>query len=179
MMIHPLHTKDQTEVVDRARLRGLALVGLAAAGVPLLGGCGQKMAPASEFLLLDGSKLASAQLAGKVALVNFWATSCVSCVAEMPKLADTHQKFAPRGYETLAVAMAYDRPEFVTHFATTRKLPFKVAFDHNGAVAKAWGDVKVTPTTYLVDKAGQIAKTYVGMPDFGELHATIDKLLKA
>jgi peroxiredoxin len=157
----------------------LALLGAATAGLPFVGGCSAKPAPAAEYLLLDGSKLQSAQLAGKVALVNFWATSCVSCVAEMPKLAETHQKFAPRGYETLAVAMEYDKPEFVLRFANSRGLPFKVAIDHNGAVAKAWGDVKVTPTTFLVDKRGAIAKTYVGIPDFAEVHATIDKLLAA
>lgn len=95
----------------------------------------------------------------------------------MPKLVETHQKYKAKGYETMAVAMDYDTPAYVVHFAKTRELPFKVAIDNTGAVAKAWGDVKLTPTTYLVDKQGQIVKRYVGEPNFAELHALIEKLL--
>jgi thiol-disulfide isomerase/thioredoxin len=166
--------------VHRARVRMLALAGagvLGAGGISVLAGCGQKLAPASEFVLMDGSKFSTAQLAGKVAFINFWATSCTSCVAEMPKLVETYQKYAPRGYETLAVAMAYDQPAFVLRFAQSRQLPFKVAFDASGAAAKAWGDVKLTPTSFLLNQQSEIVKTYVGMPDFAELHGTIERLL--
>jgi len=134
-------------------------------------------APESTFVLLDGSKKSTADLKGRVTLVNFWATSCVSCVAEMPKLISTHQKYQTRGYDTLAVAMSYDPPSYVVNFTQTRKLPFQVAIDNTGAVAQAWGDVKLTPTTYLVNKRGQIVKRYVGEPDFDELHQLIEKLL--
>jgi peroxiredoxin len=134
-------------------------------------------APPSTFVLLDGSHKTTADLQGRVTLVNFWATSCTSCVAEMPKLISTHQKYQSRGYDTLAVAMSYDPPAYVVNFAQTRQLPFQVAIDNTGAVAQAWGDVKLTPTTYLVDKHGQIVKRYVGEPDFAELHLLIEKLL--
>ena len=73
--------------------------------------------------------------------------------------------------------MSYDPPSYVVNFAETRKLPFKVALDNTGAVAKAWGDVRITPTTYIVDKQGKIVKTYVGNPDFAELHLLIERLL--
>ncbi|MFN7196665.1 MAG: TlpA disulfide reductase family protein, partial [Hylemonella sp.] len=119
-----------------------------------------------------------ADLRGRVVLVNFWATTCTTCVAEMPQLVATHEKFHARGYETLAVAMSYDPPSYVVNFAQTRKLPFKIAFDNTGAIASAWGDVRLTPTTYLVDKRGQIVKRYVGEPDFAELHQLIDTLLQ-
>jgi hypothetical protein len=46
-------------------------------------------------------------------------------------------------------------------------------------VAKAWGDVQLTPTTFIVDKRGEIVKRYVGAPDFAELHQLIEKLLAA
>lgn len=95
----------------------------------------------------------------------------------MPSLVDTHQKFKDRGFDTVAVAMAYDRPDWVLHFAQTRQLPFKVAFDHTGDIAKAWGDVKLTPTTFIVDRQGRIAKRYVGMPDFSALHLLLERLL--
>ena len=143
----------------------------------LLWGCASEQAPESSFVLLDGSTLSSQQLKGQVALINFWATSCTSCVAEMPDLMATHEKFKSRGFDTVAVAMSYDPPSYVVNFAQSRQLPFKVAIDNTGAVARAWGDVKLTPTTFLVNKRGQIVKRFVGTPDFVELHQLIDKLL--
>jgi peroxiredoxin len=148
-----------------------------AVGVGVYLNTGVSAAPASTFVLLDGSTKRTDDLKGKVTLVNFWATSCTTCVAEMPKVAATYRKYQAQGYDTLAVAMSYDPPAYVVNFAETRKLPFKVAIDNTGAVAKAWGDVQLTPTTYLVNKRGEIVKRYVGEPDFAELHKLIEKLL--
>jgi peroxiredoxin len=138
---------------------------------------GGDRAPQSTFVLLDGSKKTTADLQGKVTLVNFWATSCTTCVAEMPSIVATFNKYQSRGFQTIAVAMSYDPPSYVVNYAHTRKLPFDVAIDNTGAVAAAWGDVKLTPTTYLVNKKGEVIKRYVGAPDFEALHKLIEKLL--
>ncbi|MBY4596527.1 TlpA disulfide reductase family protein [Ottowia caeni] len=156
--------------------RSLLLSG-AAAAMLFLGGCAQNTAPASTFVLLDGSSTTTQDMRGKVTLVNFWATSCTTCVAEMPEIVATYEKFKARGYDTVAVAMSYDPPSYVVNFAETRKLPFKVAIDNTGTVAQAWGEVKLTPTTYIVNKKGEIVKRYVGAPNFSELHQLIEKLL--
>ena len=150
---------------------------LAACAGALLTGCGEEVAPASQFVLLDGSTRQTSDFLGKVLLLNFWATSCTTCVAEMPELASTYRKFQPRGFQTLAVAMSHDKPEYVVNFAKSRQLPFLVAFDASGAVARAWGDVRLTPTSFLVDKSGRIVRRYLGQPDFAQLHASIEKLL--
>mgnify|MGYP001242802162 FL=1 len=121
--------------------------------------------------------MTTADMQGKVTLVNFWATSCTTCVAEMPHIVETYDKYQAKGFNTIAVAMSYDPPSYVVNYAQTRKLPFMVAIDNTGAVAKAWGDVKLTPTTYVVNRKGEIVKRYVGQPDFAELHLLIDKLL--
>jgi peroxiredoxin len=147
------------------------------AGAALLAGCARDPAPESTFVLLDGSKKTTSDLKGKVTLVNFWATSCTTCVAEMPKMVSTYEKYKAKGYGHVAVAMAYDPPAYVVNYAQTRKLPFDVAIDNTGAVAHAWGDVKLTPTSYIVNKKGEIVKRYVGEPDFAELHQLIEKLL--
>lgn len=158
--------------------RRICITGAALAMSLLVAGCSTKQAaPETRFVLLDGSHTSTQALRGKVMLVNFWATSCVTCVAEMPKLVQTHQKYHARGYETLAVAMSYDPPAYVVNFSQTRQLPFKVAIDNTGAIAKAWGDIKITPTTYLVNKRGEIVKQYVGEPDFAALEQLIEKLL--
>jgi len=165
---------DSVKTVHPTRRMALASV-LGAAAV--LAGCADDAAPPSTFVLLDGTSRTTQDLKGKVTLVNFWATSCTTCVAEMPQVIATYDKFKDKGYDTVAVAMSYDPPAYVVNFAQTRKLPFKVAIDNTGAVAKAWGDVKLTPTTYIVNKRGEIVKKYVGAPDFAELHKLIEKLL--
>jgi peroxiredoxin len=158
--------------------RRRSLAALLVAGALGLSGCASgDEAPASSFVLLDGTTTTTADLKGKVTLVNFWATTCVTCVKEMPSLVSTHQKYKDKGYETIAVAMSYDQPAWVANYAQSRQLPFKVALDNTGELAKNWGDVKLTPTTYLVDKQGRIVKRFVGEPDFAALHNLIEDLL--
>lgn len=155
-----------------------AIVAVCAAGMGAYVLSGKTNAPASTFVLIDGSQKHSADFIGKVTLVNFWATSCTTCVAEMPQMVNTFNQYHTRGYNTVAVAMQYDPPAYVLNFAQTRKLPFDVAIDNTGAIARAWGDVQLTPTSYIVNKKGQIVKRYVGQPDFDELHGLIEKLLR-
>ena len=156
---------------------GVAAALAVAIGAGVYLGAGGAAAPASTFVLLDGSSQTTADMKGRVTLVNFWATSCTTCVAEMPRIIATYDKYKARGYDTLAVAMSYDPPSYVVNYAQTRKLPFKVAIDNTGVVAKAWGDVQLTPTTFVVNKRGEIVKRYVGEPDFAELHKLIERLL--
>lgn len=134
-------------------------------------------APNVQFATLNGEKLSTVDLRGKVVLVNFWATTCVTCVKEMPALIDTYNKFRDKGFDTVAVAMSYDPPNYVLNFAQSRALPFKVALDLQGEVARGFGDVKLTPTTFILDKRGQIVKRYLGEPNFAELHALLERKL--
>ena len=136
-----------------------------------------EMAPDVAYSRLDGSKTTTGALRGNVVLVNFWATSCKECVHEMPKIVATHQQFRARGFETLAVAMSYDPPAYVVNFANSRQLPFTVVIDNTGQVARAFGGVKLTPTTLLINRKGEIVKRYLGEPDFDELHQRVERLL--
>ena len=136
-------------------------------------------APEVRFVTLSGERIATSDLRGHVVLVNFWATSCAVCVAEMPMLAATHRRFAPRGLETVAVAMSYDHPNAVAAFALRRTLPFKVALDLSGEAANSFGGIVGTPTTFVLDRRGRIVKRYLGRPDERELHALIERTLAA
>ncbi|MBT9528351.1 MAG: TlpA family protein disulfide reductase [Rhizobacter sp.] len=136
-----------------------------------------ELAPDATFTRMDGTPAHVSQLRGKVVLVNFWATTCTICVKEMPQLVATHHKFSARGFETLAVAMSYDPPASVVNFTESRRLPFTVVIDNTGSVARSFGDVKLTPTTVLINKHGEIVKRYVGEPDFAALNRLIDRLL--
>ncbi|WP_395138655.1 TlpA family protein disulfide reductase [Schlegelella aquatica] len=160
----------------RAFLAGAAvLAAVAGAGYLALGT--RDAAPAVEYVLLDGTRQNFADLRGKVVLVNFWATSCVTCVKEMPEMVATYQKYRDRGLDFVAVAMSYDPPAYVANFTESRKLPFKVAIDNTGQVAREFGDVKLTPTTFVLNRRGEIVKRYVGEPDFAQLHQLVEKLL--
>ena len=165
--------------MSRRHLATAALAVAAVVGTWLVLGGGQALTPAPtvQYTLLDGKQLSSAQLKGQVVLVNFWATSCSTCVAEMPQIMATFEKYKSRGYQTVAVAMSYDPPAYVANFAETRKLPFGVAIDNTGEIARSFGQVQLTPTTFLINKRGEIVKRYVGAPDFTALQALVEKLL--
>ena len=165
--------------LSRRHLATVAMLAAAAAAGWLAFGrsATHEPAPQVSYTLLDGQKLSTDTLKGQVVLVNFWATSCTTCVAEMPEIMATYEKYKARGYQTVAVAMAYDPPAYVANFAQTRKLPFGVAIDNTGAIAKGFGDIKLTPTTFLINKRGEIIKRYVGAPDFEALHTLVEKLL--
>lgn len=136
--------------------------------------------PEVSLTTIRGETLTAADLRGKVVLVNFWATSCVTCVKEMPKLVAAYRRHRDRGFETIAVAMRYDPPNYVLHYAEKNALPFKVALDPMGAAARAFGDVQLTPTTFVIDRRGNIVKRYLGEPDFAELDRLIEgKLAEA
>jgi len=137
----------------------------------------REIAPPVSYVLLDGAKVDSSQWKGKVMLVNFWATSCTTCVQEMPQLVATYEKFKGRGFDTLGVAMSYDPPAFVANFVESRRLPFGIAIDNTGEIARQFGRVQLTPTTVLINKRGEIVKRYVGTPDFAALHGLVEQLL--
>lgn len=138
-----------------------------------------KPAPDVTFTSITGEQVRMHSLRGKVVMVNFWATSCTTCIKEMPAMVQTYNKYKDKGLDFVAVAMSYDPPNYVLNYAQTRNLPFKVALDVQGDVAKSFDDVKLTPTTYVIDKKGKIIKRYVGEPDFSALHQLLEKALSA
>lgn len=133
-------------------------------------------APDVAMVLLNGSTQRMSALQGHVVLVNFWATSCSTCMHEMPKLVDIYKQHQGQGLRTVAVAMSYDPPAYVANYAQSRQLPFDVVLDHTGNVAESFGQVQLTPTTFVVNKRGEIVKRYVGEPDYAALNALIEQL---
>lgn len=157
-------------------LGAVALVFVAGFGLWQFSGTA-KTAPQVTFTSLDGHRFTTEDLRGKVFLVKFWATSCVTCVAQMPDTIEAYNDYSDKGYEVIAVAMDYDPPEYVRNFAQSRKLPFTVAMDSSGEIAKAFDDVKLTPTAYLVDKQGRIIKRYLGNYDKVAFRKTVERAL--
>jgi peroxiredoxin len=134
-------------------------------------------APAVTFTTLEGKPIALDELRGRVVLVNFWATSCPGCIKEMPGMVETYNRYKDRGFEIIAVAMRYDPPNYVANFVQTRQLPFPVALDVDGAHARAFGNVQVTPTSFIIGKDGRILEQKLGELDFVKLKALLDREL--
>jgi peroxiredoxin len=135
-------------------------------------------APQVTFVSLQGEKITTASLRGKVVLVNFWATDCVTCIKEMPDITATYNKYRAQGFETIAVAMRHDPPNYVLNYVDKNKLPFTVALDPMGELAKAFGEVKLTPTTFVIDRQGKVVTRILVEPDFAKLHALLEEKLK-
>jgi len=134
-------------------------------------------APAVTFTTLEGKPIVLDELRGKVVLVNFWATSCPGCIKEMPDMVESYELYRDRGFEIVAVAMSYDPPNYVLNFVQTRQLPFPVALDVDGAHARAFGNVQLTPTTFIIGKDGRILEQKLGELDFARLNALLDREL--
>lgn len=134
-------------------------------------------APAVTIETLNGQSIDLAKLKGQVVLVKFWATSCVTCIKQMPDTIEMYNELSPKGLQVIAVAMSYDPVEFVKRFTESRQLPFIVGLDKNGAVAKAFDDVKLTPIAFVIDKRGRIIKQYLGNYDKQEMRQTLEKAL--
>jgi len=139
-------------------------------------GGGPTVAPDVVFRTLDGDRLALREAFGPT-LVGFWSTTCTICLAEMPALARLREDYAPRGFEFVAVAMPHDRPDAVLELAEAGAWAFPVAIDIEGVVLAAFEPVPGTPTSFLIDAAGQVVERHVGAHDIEALRRRLDRLL--
>jgi peroxiredoxin len=113
-----------------------------------------------------------------VVIVKFWATDCPVCMKEMPDMVRTYVRYRDRGLEFIAVAMQHDPPSHVIRYTESNRLPFKVALDPLRELAKAYGDVKLTPTTFVIDKRGRIVSRTQGETDLAKFNALLEEKLK-
>lgn len=148
-----------------------------AAGVVWFAPWAGQAAPDVTMRTLDGERVALSAFEGEPVLIQFWATTCVTCVAEMPHLKALHAKLADKGFTLLAVAMEYDPPKQVARMVEEKALPYEIALDTDGSVARAFGDVRLTPTSVLIDPRGRIVWQRMGELDFDALAREIRGLM--
>lgn len=154
------------------------LLGLAAAGVLLLVLGPAKTAPDLALTTITGKQVALRQLRGKVTLVTFWATDCPSCLAEIPDLIDLYRRYHERGLEIIAIAMNYDPPSRVVALSKNQSIPYDVVLDLKSDYAQAFGQVRLTPSTFLIDAKGALAAEQTGQFEPEAMKAKISQLLK-
>jgi peroxiredoxin len=136
-----------------------------------------KPAPDIRFPLLDGRELALSSLIGRPVLVTFWASTCIECRKEMPDLVALYEELSPSGFEIIAVAMPYDPPNRVLETSVKMELPYAVALDIDGAAVQAFGNVGVTPSSFLIAPDGSIVLSHTGVLDIDRLRRQVIDML--
>jgi thiol-disulfide isomerase/thioredoxin len=114
----------------------------------------------------------TAERNGKPLLITFWATTCSSCVKEMPHLIELQSKFGSQ-IDIVGVAMFYDELEQVEALIQRRNLNYNIVYDQSGKVAEAFGGIRLTPTSFLISPQGQIIYQKIGDIDFGRIEQEI------
>lgn len=158
-------------------IAGLALVVVLAFAAVWFMPAGLREAPPLVGQTLDGHTLTLEQLRGKPVLVTFWATTCPSCVEEIPHLTELYRELNPKGLEIIGVAMAYDPPEQVRAMARQRQIPYPIVLDSEERIAREFDNVQLTPTSVLVSPEGRIVQYRLGLLDMPELRNTIAGML--
>jgi peroxiredoxin len=129
--------------------------------------------PEVSFNLIDGRTLNSSELRGRSVLVNFWSVSCEVCLRDMPRLTRLQQSLSDDRFTVLGVAASYDPPPAVIATATKLNPGYPIALDVHGEVARAFGGIDATPTSFLVAPDGRIRYTEHGPLDESRLRATL------
>ncbi|MGD8407413.1 MAG: TlpA disulfide reductase family protein [Thiohalophilus sp.] len=140
---------------------------------------GLQQAPQLSFKDVEGQPMTLEQFQrqGRPVLVTFWATSCPGCIKEMPHLIEMYQELEPKGLEIIGVAMAYDPPNHVMKMREERKIPYPIVLDVQGNIARAFGDVKLTPTHFLINAQGRIVDQKIGELNMQRIHNRILAML--
>ncbi|MDR0496523.1 MAG: TlpA family protein disulfide reductase [Treponema sp.] len=145
------------------------------AGIPLL----RQTVSIRDFSLstLDGEARSLSALKGKVVFLNFWATWCGPCRAEMPSMEVLYNRFKDRGLEMLAVNCRENWSEVVV-FMGEYQLTFPALLDMDGKVSTSYG-IQAIPTTFIIDRDGKIIVRLVGSIDWdtAKIHAAMERLL--
>lgn len=136
-------------------------------------------APEVAFKSIDGRAVSLAELRGKPVIVTFWATTCPGCMQEMPHLIELYRELRPKGLEIVGVAMSYDPPSQVLELVKRKQVPYTIALDSDEAASRAFGVVRVTPTSFVISPEGRIVQQKIGEFDMPALREQLQKMLGA
>jgi peroxiredoxin len=132
-------------------------------------------APDFSLATLDGEQIALSNFRGQYVLVNFWATWCPPCRAELPDLVSYYESHADQGFMLIGVN-EQEPPATVEAYLSQSQLEFPVVLDSDGRVMNRYG-VTGMPSSFLVNPEGQIVRSWTGMINRAMLESTVTPLL--
>jgi len=136
-----------------------------------------KLAPSWELKDLDGKTVHSADFAGKVVVLDFWATWCPPCRGEIPGFIALQKKYAAQGFTVIGVSVDEAGLKTVRAFAEKKSVNYPVLLTDN-KIVEAYGGIDGLPTTFIIDRSGHIVKQHLGFTDQTEIENEIKPLLK-
>jgi len=129
------------------------------------------------FQRIDGTLQTMKELKGKPLMVVFWSPSCVICMQEVEELNHLYTELqGSKKFDLLALSMYYDRPDSVVESSTHAKMLYPVYLDLQQSLSKAFGNVEVTPTSFLINSSGEIIYQHVGRLDFTFINQKLTEL---
>lgn len=138
----------------------------------------QRQAPNVVFKTADGKTYDLSKLTGKVVIVNFWATWCGPCRKEIPDFIEFYKNYKDKGVEILGVSLDRDGWEKVKPFLKQTPINYPIVLG-NGEIAGKFGKFNAIPTTFIIDKSGNIVDEHTGVMTRSQLEAKIKPLLSA
>lgn len=135
-----------------------------------------KAAPDFALQTLDGQTLKLSDLRGKAVVLNFWATWCTPCKAEMPWFVDFQKQYGGQGLQIVGVAMDDSAKEDIDKFAKQMGVNYPVVLGKE-SLADQYGGVEFLPTTFYIDRSGNIQDRVFGIVDRQEAEASVKKAL--
>ena len=136
-----------------------------------------QLAPSWELQNLDGRTVHFSDFKGKVVVLDFWATWCPPCRAEIPGFIELQKKYQAQGLAVIGVSVDQAGAETVRAFAEKLGINYPVVLTDTKTV-DAYGGVDRLPTTFVVDRSGRIVKQHLGFTEKSEIEAEIKSLLK-
>ena len=132
---------------------------------------------APDFTLSDieGRKLALSDYKGKIVLLNFWATWCTPCRAEIPHFVEMQNKYGPQGFQVIGISMD-DSAKPVHEFYQQYKLNYPVAVGDD-QLANRFGGILGLPVNFLIDRQGRIHSKHLGETDVAVFDQEVAALL--
>jgi len=135
-----------------------------------------RTAPPFSLKDTNGNVYSSAQLAGKPAVINFFATWCPPCREEIPGFIEVYDKHREKGFELIGISLDTDSRESMPGFLMNNKIKYRILFG-DLETARAYGGVSALPTTFFVGKDGEIKNVHVGYMDRDAFDKEVMKLL--
>jgi peroxiredoxin len=142
---------------------------------PLFGQTGQT-APPWQLKDVDGKAVQLSDFKGKVVVLNFWATWCPPCRAEIPDFITLQDKYAKQGVTFVGISVDQGGPEVVSSFVKKSKINYPIVLG-NMDVAEQYGVTQGIPTTFVINRQGTIVANHLGKADPDELEGEIKKNL--